>query len=167
LITNRILSYINNLQPKEHPDLYQAVEQIIAQFIPLWNATLSASWDDIPQRITYRRVEYDEDGWEEYCEKEKPVQGANEDEVDYEDRYFDWESDNKRRFYIQPDVEEPFSPPADDAQNVDLKRDYANEGLQIIVKLANIHLTPEKPTYPGGSWHIEGQLVSTSRFLSS
>jgi hypothetical protein len=48
---------------------------------------------------------------------------------------------------------------------VDLKRDYASQGLQIIVKLANIELTPNKPTYEGGSWHVEGQLVSpTSRF---
>lgn len=30
--------------------------------------------------------------------------------------------------------------------------------LQVIVKLANIELTPEKPSYAGGSWHIEGQL---------
>jgi hypothetical protein len=30
--------------------------------------------------------------------------------------------------------------------------------VQVIVKLANIHLTPEKPSYSGGSWHIEGQL---------
>ena len=30
--------------------------------------------------------------------------------------------------------------------------------LQVIVKLANIHLTPEKPRYAGGSWHVEGQL---------
>lgn len=28
----------------------------------------------------------------------------------------------------------------------------------MIVKLANIHLTPEKPSYGGGSWHIEGQM---------
>ncbi|CEJ82727.1 hypothetical protein VHEMI02776 [[Torrubiella] hemipterigena] len=28
--------------------------------------------------------------------------------------------------------------------------------LQFIVKLANIHLTPENPTYEGGSWHVEG-----------
>lgn len=28
--------------------------------------------------------------------------------------------------------------------------------LQFIVKLANIHLTPENPEYSGGSWHIEG-----------
>ncbi|KID84787.1 Armadillo-like helical [Metarhizium guizhouense ARSEF 977] len=30
--------------------------------------------------------------------------------------------------------------------------------LQVIVKLANIHLTPERPSYDGGSWHVEGQL---------
>lgn len=30
--------------------------------------------------------------------------------------------------------------------------------IQVIVKLANIHLNPEKPTYDGGSWHVEGQL---------
>jgi hypothetical protein len=30
--------------------------------------------------------------------------------------------------------------------------------LQIIVKLANIDLTPEKPDYEGGNWHVEGQL---------
>lgn len=32
------------------------------------------------------------------------------------------------------------------------------KNLQVIVKFANIHLTPEKPSYDGGSWHIEGQL---------
>ncbi|KAF5643069.1 hypothetical protein F52700_2784 [Fusarium sp. NRRL 52700] len=30
--------------------------------------------------------------------------------------------------------------------------------IQVIVKLANIHLTPETPSYDGGSWHTEGQL---------
>ena len=30
--------------------------------------------------------------------------------------------------------------------------------LQVIVKLANIHLTPDKPSYDGGSWHVEGLL---------
>ena len=28
--------------------------------------------------------------------------------------------------------------------------------LQVIVKLANIELTPENPTYEGGAWHVEG-----------
>ncbi|KAH8919819.1 hypothetical protein BT69DRAFT_1299897 [Atractiella rhizophila] len=37
--------------------------------------------------------------------------------------------------------------------------------LKVIVKLANILLTPEKPTYDGGKWHVEGMrneaIVST------
>ena len=28
--------------------------------------------------------------------------------------------------------------------------------LQIFVRLANIELTPERPEYPGGKWHVEG-----------
>ena len=39
------------------------------------------------------------------------------------------------------------------------------EGLQgkpwqIIVKLANIHLTPQKLEYKGGKWHVENKMVS-------
>ncbi|GJE90782.1 DUF4246 domain-containing protein [Phanerochaete sordida] len=30
--------------------------------------------------------------------------------------------------------------------------------LQVIIKLANILLTPEKPEYAGGSWHVEGMV---------
>ncbi|KAK6882625.1 hypothetical protein K6H10_000687 [Candida tropicalis] len=30
------------------------------------------------------------------------------------------------------------------------------DNLKVIVKLADIELTPERPAYPGGSWHIEG-----------
>lgn len=77
-----------------------------------------------------------------------------------------WKFATRRRFYIQPDVG-TFSPPQErkDAQKVNLKRDYANKGLQIIIKLANIHLTPEKPEYPGGTWHKEGQLVGTLYLL--
>jgi hypothetical protein len=43
--------------------------------------------------------------------------------------------------------------------NGDLKRDYRERGLQVIVKLANIELAPEKAEYHGSTWHVEGQLV--------
>ncbi|KAK4634837.1 hypothetical protein CLAFUW4_00328 [Fulvia fulva] len=39
-----------------------------------------------------------------------------------------------------------------------LQNVFQKQGMQVIVKLANIHLTPDRPTYDGGSWHIEGQL---------
>lgn len=38
--------------------------------------------------------------------------------------------------------------------------------LQVIVKMASIELTPEKPKFSGGSWHVEGmrneRIVATS-----
>lgn len=35
--------------------------------------------------------------------------------------------------------------------------------LQLIVKLANIVLTPENPDYPGGKWHVEGAMSYVRR----
>ena len=49
---------------------------------------------------------------------------------------------------------------------ISLADDFKEKGLQVIVKLANIQLTPEKPTYDGGSWHVEGQLVGFYPFIS-
>ncbi|KAJ3112525.1 hypothetical protein HDU96_004465 [Phlyctochytrium bullatum] len=34
--------------------------------------------------------------------------------------------------------------------------DLHGQRLKVIVKVSAIHLTPENPTYPGGSWHLEG-----------
>ncbi|GKT95629.1 hypothetical protein Ct61P_13479 [Colletotrichum tofieldiae] len=46
------------------------------------------------------------------------------------------------------------------SKDINHKSGFFNDAdrIQVIVKLANIHLTPEKPTYGGGPWHIEGQL---------
>jgi hypothetical protein len=35
---------------------------------------------------------------------------------------------------------------------------FRDSGLQIIVKMASIELTPEKPSFPVGNWHVEGQV---------
>lgn len=42
--------------------------------------------------------------------------------------------------------------------DVKLQEDFRDKGLQVIVKLASIELTPSKPDYGGGNWHIEGML---------
>ncbi|KAF2756867.1 hypothetical protein EJ05DRAFT_421435, partial [Pseudovirgaria hyperparasitica] len=39
-----------------------------------------------------------------------------------------------------------------------IQDEFRKKGLQVIVKLASIELTPDKPSYDGGSWHIEGML---------
>jgi hypothetical protein len=38
---------------------------------------------------------------------------------------------------------------------VNLEEEFRDRGLQVIIKLASVELTPEKPEYNGGSWHLE------------
>lgn len=40
--------------------------------------------------------------------------------------------------------------------SVNLEKDFRDRGLQVIIKISGIELTPEKPSYAGGSWHVEG-----------
>ena len=35
-----------------------------------------------------------------------------------------------------------------------LREKFKEHGLQVIVKMASIELTPEKPYFPAGSWHV-------------
>lgn len=161
---HRITSYINNLHPRKHQELYVIIEQIISHAVPLWNMTLTPFNDPgfRISRIEYPKPMYDPDP-ETMPADMKPQQGPDEDDDDYDERIWEWAEEFRREHIVQP---EPgtFALPEktinkDTAQAVDLKRDYGHRGLQVIVKLATISLTPEKPSYDGGSWHIEGQLV--------
>jgi hypothetical protein len=167
----RITSYINNLHPKDHADLYRVIEGILDCAVPLWNVTLTGlKLGPKQNRIKYKDVTYDPDP-ENMPDSERPPQEADEDEDDYWDRIWEWEKSVRKVVQPEPgEFQHPFVPKykflegeADTSriltpeQTVDLYRDY--QGMQVIVKLANIHLTPEKPNYPGGSWHVEGQLV--------
>ena len=59
---------------------------------------------------------------------------------------------------VMPEPGESLSLEWPESEKVDLRSQFAEQGLQVIVKLANIHLTPNKPEYEGGSWHVEGQM---------
>jgi hypothetical protein len=43
-----------------------------------------------------------------------------------------------------------------DLEDVRLEKEFRDRGLQVIVQLSSIELSPESPVYPGGSWHLEG-----------
>ncbi len=90
----------------------------------------------------------EEDGGEE---EENEDDEENEEEDEDEDDYFE------NRTLYQPDVSVAFKPPSLPA---DKQVSLTGRRLQIIVKLANIELTPEQPKYAGGSWHVEGMEVS-------
>jgi hypothetical protein len=96
---------------------------------------------------------------------DRPLYEEDEDEDSYDARVWEWEFANRR--VIQPDAggfhppmvpdhlrDEFFEPGTDILKAekiVDLRRDYGHRGLQVIVKLANIELTLDKPDYKGGT----------------
>ncbi|OAJ43382.1 hypothetical protein BDEG_26747 [Batrachochytrium dendrobatidis JEL423] len=65
------------------------------------------------------------------------------------------ESDTQviRPVYV-PTLPEHFEPKYESAKPVSLR----GRNLQVIVKLTNIQLTPSKPKYDKGNWHIEGPI---------
>jgi Protein of unknown function (DUF4246) len=142
-----------------HKRLYEVIEQIIGLTIPLWNQVLTPlqSPRQSSPRIPYSECEYDPDPYS-IPDEEQPQQLENESEDDFYNRKDEWERDIRR--VVRPEPVE-FEPPEEDEEMVDLKMMFTKRGLQVIVKLANIHLTPEKPKYGGGTWHVEGQLVRT------
>jgi hypothetical protein len=106
-------------------------------------------------RIAYSRCEYDPDP-ENFPEEDQIQRLPDESEDDYWERKLEWARATRRVVMPEPEV---FRVPTQDEDEVDLKSEFGKRGLQVIVKLANIHLTPDKPEYEGGTWHVEGQLV--------
>jgi len=158
----KIDSYINNLHPVHQEHLYPVIERYIAKAIPLWNVVLrNVNSSDLPRIHLTEAHDYEfEYGGFETRQDEKP-----EDPKQDDDSYWDFRTDWERahRTLIQPEPE-PFDAVRDRnnergvAPPLDLRTAFAEKGLQVIVKLANIHLTPAKPSYSGGSWHVEGML---------
>ncbi|KAF1929857.1 uncharacterized protein M421DRAFT_60135 [Didymella exigua CBS 183.55] len=112
----RIDSYINNLHPQDHKDLYRVIERIVTKAVPFWNVVYQ-SVHNHGMLATSLRINCDEVSY-------KFPDGYNEQEP----------------------------------EGFDENESPIDKKLQVIVKLANVHLTPEKPDYEGGAWHIESQL---------
>lgn len=142
----KITSYINNLHPTLHPGLYSVIENLIAKSIPLWNLTLSSTYAERKARILHEFTDYD------HPQGTDPPEELGDDW----DAQENWEKTNRVLQRPEPRDFESYQMPLD--EQVNLREAFGEQGLQVIVKLANIELTPEKPTYDGGSWHVEGQL---------
>lgn len=142
----KITSYINNLHPNLHPKLYSVIEKFISKAIPLWDCTLSSTRASREARIVHEQTDYD------FPQGVHPPEALGDDW----DAREDWTKINRALKRPEPRDFEPYQRLVDD--EVNLRKQYGEQGLQVIVKLANIELTPEKPTYEGGSWHVEGKL---------
>ncbi|KAH8809576.1 hypothetical protein DL96DRAFT_1821843 [Flagelloscypha sp. PMI_526] len=168
----RLLSpYINNIHPS-NTALHTVIEQLVGVFVPMWERVLGAvDRNDRPDRVPWRldkvplRIPdigclwpggpdenlYVDDDWMEesdYLEWGPP-------EMDLDERRKHWMRSRGLPDMRWPEVQDEFNFALEKKfRVVELK----GRTLQVIVKLANIHLTPEKLKYNGGNWHVEGML---------
>ncbi|KAJ7145794.1 hypothetical protein C8R44DRAFT_755899 [Mycena epipterygia] len=129
--------YINNIHPEHHQPLYRAVEDVLTVLMPMFERVLSGIVDRSTPTPGGGRIQLNDDG-ELTC----LAWGGSEDDgttINYENL---------------PDSYETYTGALEEFSPISLR----GRTIQCIVKLANIHLTPEKPEYPGGSWHVEGML---------
>ncbi|KAK2748704.1 hypothetical protein FQN57_000285 [Myotisia sp. PD_48] len=145
----KIATYINNLHHKDHRDLYECIELVLDEAIPLLNITLSALKKG---NFAFDHLRMSQ--WEHEFVPEHLRAGPAPQTTRIHARVR-WE---KKTIKPEPELYSPPNTIWSFGDKVDLIRDFGHRELQVIVKLANIELTPEKPEYEGGVWHVEGQL---------
>ncbi|MGW0915405.1 DUF4246 domain-containing protein [Streptomyces sp. NPDC002784] len=156
-------SYVNNVHPEKHRELASVLPDLFARMRPLFENVLTDLRHPRPLRI-----EADPYGWYD-SKPEYPNRRSFSDDAAYQEAvrawgeaHDDWWENRRPVIPDAPAFTAPESP--DEPARVDLR----GRRVQVIVKLATIHLTPDKPEYAGGSWHVEGmmneRIVSTGIF---
>ena len=95
---------------------------------------MQSLWNPRPRRHEVSLEEH------EYSEEEDECGNVTRRRLDYDERRY--EHDEKFGQFRPPGLPTAIS--------------LRNRKLQVIVKIAEILLTPEKPLYRGGTWHVEG-----------
>ncbi|KAJ6011477.1 Protein of unknown function DUF4246 [Penicillium sp. IBT 35674x] len=166
-----IATYINNLHPVKHRDVYKVIEDTFNCIIPQWNMTMTPLKDMLHSRA---RIEYSK---AEYYPVTKGISEQaprildREAQSVFDERFENWRMENYRA--VQPDVDQfvPWAVPqcmmselAEDLpspvrieQSVNLNKDYKDRGLQVITRLMYVDVWPESPYYET-EWHVEGQM---------
>lgn len=215
--TVRFTSYINNLHPKRHPEIYRTIERLIDTAIPAWERVLSGKATigepyierrsssyrkcgkkvvPVQQRFGPAPVfcsEYDNDAyeaqpddlrpglireWEEKNGRPVPLDDHELYEVEswtgpdectsnpeqYEGLTLEEQKERLLLNYKWKEIRDVILPeplgfqPVTYTTEHKLSEKFKETGLQVIVKMATIELTPEKPDFPVGGWHIEGMM---------
>ncbi|KAJ7671516.1 hypothetical protein DFH06DRAFT_117829 [Mycena polygramma] len=173
--------YINNVPPEYHATLVPAIEHVMQCAIPLWEHVLSAlRRDPAPARVSNRGLNasaYDEDSDDtdsddSFAPLDACIWFHGEPYAETREERMEQAQDNdawfRRQLRCRP-LRLPDAPPPPytdtfewaEESNSKLSVSLSDSPIQVIVKLANIVLTPEKPEYPGGTWHVEGMATES------
>ncbi|KAJ2053319.1 hypothetical protein H4S04_000758 [Coemansia sp. S16] len=146
-----IESYINNLHPVRHAALYSIIARIFSNFLPLLEHVVT----DLvhPRR---QRVIPDQD---KYYKSDEPMPDMDIDEYDEEISLW-----RRRAEFIHPQPE-PFVVPMRPINPYKL----CGRRLQAIVKMTNIELASDRPTFGGEDWKLAGldneRIIATGVFF--
>jgi len=134
-----IKGYINNVHPLRHRALYNVTARLIDTVIPVFNRTIVdlKAPGYLNQRI--RLVDFARHPF-----IKRDPDGFRPPEQRAEKSFLDEDGRFQRSMFV------------------DLKKEFWNTGLQMILHLRDIELLPENPGYGGEEWHIQGQTVSRS-----
>ncbi|KAL7809065.1 hypothetical protein V8C26DRAFT_412340 [Trichoderma gracile] len=173
--TAKLTGYVNNLHPRKYPAIYEAIEHAIDAAIPAWDQCLRenlgyrenivAGRDDSRFDLVMDASDEDDELWTTSMVYRLP------DDDRYRYRYINpdkikpsmgehiipgkWVEDREA---ILPEPNRWEENDYDYTPPQRLREKFRDHGLQVIVKMASIELTPEKPYFPAGSWHVEGQM---------
>ena len=155
-----ISPYINNVHPIRHKELYSVIPEILQHALPMFERVLSDLLRPLlPMRIaTLAGSRKSKDGGTVDCIWKKGMPYPNPRSQDgVGEGSSAWYAKHK---FNTPNAKKKYG---GDLKVMDERICLKGRTLQVIVTMANIVLTPERPEYPGGNWHVEGW--SQSRFV--
>lgn len=143
----KIASYINSLPPSS--GLYPILAEIFERIVPLFNTVLTSL------RLHRKRIRFPRpngyEWWEDAEPSEEIYEGLSQDDYDArEEKQVEWLEQREVNPLPIPDFDPDLY-----AVNPDSAVDLKGHKLQVIVKIGSVELSPEKPTFPGGNWHVE------------
>ncbi|KAH9243229.1 hypothetical protein K456DRAFT_1880605 [Colletotrichum gloeosporioides 23] len=191
----KITSYINNLHPGAHKSLYSTIEQFISLSIKPWNDILAYRnrgrcpsrirtfgvvwWPPFPDwAVGLDKIERDRMA-KEYSEaKTKRLKHWLHPEPGISFTYNDWGQGKTGKSLVRGRI--PRKPSTKSVSRfsllergpdhhfyaVSLKDNFLKQGLQVVVQLSTVELTPENPAQPPTDWRLNGMgnehIVATS-----
>ncbi|KAJ7284502.1 hypothetical protein C8J57DRAFT_1119396 [Mycena rebaudengoi] len=151
--------YINNISPQHHLTLIPVIERVMQGAVPLWEHVLSAldgNRDPVPARVPQSsNIGAIPCIWP----SDEPYPKLGE-EAEYNQDPDAWMINRMMsESLILPDSGPEYTGSLHGHSNKTVS--LSGTKIQVIVKLANIVLTPQKPVYPGGVWHCEGMATDS------
>jgi hypothetical protein len=154
--------YINNINPITGLEVYKVIPKVLRHAVPMFEHVLS----DSRRRLSPSRLEHDRGRciWGAGGAYDRPNQPGSVELLNYHPPGYDSEEGEgfqeaidgywfDQTMYL-PDASEEYNGWLDEVHRTVSLR---GTRLQVIIKLVNVVLTPEKPKYPGGEWHVEGK----------